>query len=232
MCGMNIFDIAIIIFLIVGALTGFVRGFIKETVIFVGTIVVVISAFMLKDIIAVYLYEHLPFVQFGGFFKGITSLNIIFYEIIGFIIALVGLSIILKILIWITGIVEKLLKMTIVLGIVSKLLGSVVGVLHAYVGVFILLFILSFPVFNIKELNESKYKDQILNNTPVLSDTTKGVVKSFTDIFNLKEHNTTKNRDELDKAIFDILIKNGVTVSEKMIELAKEGKINISEYKK
>ena len=91
---MNIVDIVIVIFLLCGALIGFARGFIKETVIFVGTIVVVIGAFILKDVIAVFLYQNLPFINFGGFFKGITSLNIIFYEIVGFFLALIGLSII------------------------------------------------------------------------------------------------------------------------------------------
>ena len=72
---MNIVDIIIIVVIILGALTGFIRGFFKETVMFLGTILVVVLAFILKNPLSVILYENLPFFGFGG----ITSLNILLY---------------------------------------------------------------------------------------------------------------------------------------------------------
>lgn len=225
---MNIVDAIILLFLGLGAVIGFKRGFIKQTVIFVGTVAIVVLAFVFKGVVAIFLYENLPFLNFGGFFSGITSLNILFYEIVGFIIAFILLSIILKVVIWLSGIVEKVLKLTIILGIVSKLMGAVVGFFHYFVVLYIILFIISFPVFNIKILNESKLRNSILNNTPVLTSLSKNIVNTFDEIFELRKTSNNENKKELDKKIFDIIVKNGVSVGDKLTKLVEEGKIKIS----
>lgn len=228
MCDMNIIDIAIIIFLAVGALMGFARGFIKQTTIFVGTIIVLIFAFIFKDTIAMFLCEHLPFLNFG-LFKGITSLNILFYEIIGFIIAYIILSLILKIIVSLTGIVERILKLTIVLGLISRVLGMIVGFLQAYVTVYLLLLLLSFPSFNFSIVNESKYKDRILNDTPVLSSVTRSFVNTFSEIFKLKNNpnGTEAERSTLDGKIYDIIVKNGITADKNLQKLISTDKLKV-----
>ena len=81
---MNIVDIIIIVALLLGAISGFIRGFFKQTVMFVGTIIVVILSFILKNPLSLILYKNLPFFKFGG----LTSLNILMYEILAFIICL------------------------------------------------------------------------------------------------------------------------------------------------
>jgi len=43
---MNIVDVIILLFIGLGAVMGFARGFFKQTVIFVGTILVVVLSFM------------------------------------------------------------------------------------------------------------------------------------------------------------------------------------------
>ena len=83
---MNIVDIIIIVALLLGAISGFIRGFFKQTVMFVGTIIVVILSFILKNPLSLILYKNLPFFKFGG----LTSLNILMYEILAFIICLVN----------------------------------------------------------------------------------------------------------------------------------------------
>ena len=119
---MNIVDILILVVLISGAFLGFARGFFKQTVMFVGTILVVLLSFIFKNPLSLIMYKNLPFFKFGG----LTSLNILLYETLAFIIALVVLSIVLFVIIKITGIVESVLKITVVLAIPSKILGLIV----------------------------------------------------------------------------------------------------------
>ena len=90
---MNIVDVIILLFLGLGAVTGFIRGFFKQTVISVGTILVIVLSFILKNPLSMILYENLPFFKMGG----LTSLNILLYETFAFIICVAILSIVLAI---------------------------------------------------------------------------------------------------------------------------------------
>ena len=92
---MNIVDTIILLGLFLGAVTGFVRGFFKQTVIFLGTILVVVLAFLIKNPLSTIMYQNLPFFKFGG----LTALNILVYEVIAFIIAVTILTLILAIII-------------------------------------------------------------------------------------------------------------------------------------
>lgn len=220
---MNIVDVLILLALGLGAVIGFKRGFFKQTVTFVGTILVVVFAFILKGPVAALLYEYFPFFNF----EGLSSLNILLYEGIAFIIVLALLSLLLRILIALTGILEKILNFTIILGIPSKILGAIVGLFEAYIVVYIVLLVISSPIINISIINESKYKDTILNKTPILSNVTKGLVSSFDEIIQVKNDDTSNN-SELDKKIFDIIVKNGIAAKDKLNELVEEGKINVN----
>ena len=65
---MNIVDILIIIFILFGALLGFKRGFTRELLSLVGIFLILILSFILKNPISVFLYNNLPFFNFGGIF--------------------------------------------------------------------------------------------------------------------------------------------------------------------
>lgn len=226
---MNIVDIIIIVILLFGVFIGFVRGFLKQTVSFVGTILVVILAFILKNPLSLVLYKKLPFIEFKGILNGLSSLNILMYEILAFIIALVVLSIVLFILIKVTGVIEKLLKMTVILAIPSKILGMVVGFIQALLVVYILLFVSSLPIFKLSYINDSKYAKLILNNTPIVSKYTDKINSTYTEItefinenIDLKVDNKTKNRN-----LVEIMLKNKVTTTENIKYLNDKGKIDI-----
>lgn len=221
---MNIVDIIIILGLILGALTGFIRGFFKETVTFVGTILVIVLAFFFKNPLSIILYKNLPFTKFSG----LTSLNILLYELIAFILCVIILSIILAILIKITGIIEKVLKATIVLALPSKLLGMVVGVFKSMVIIYVILFVLSIPVLKVPFLSESKYASVILTKTPFMSSITKSAVKSINEIAELtKESIDVKDTKSTNRKIIEIMLKNDVTSSESIELLVQKGKIDI-----
>ena len=226
---MNIVDLIIIILILFGAVIGFKRGFTKSLVSAVGLIAIVIIAFLLKNPVSTVLYEHLPFFQFGGVIKGVTVLNIALYELLAFIIVLAILGIVLKILMIATSIFERILTLTIILGIPSKILGAIIGALEWFILVFIGLYVLNMPVVNVKEINNSTLAPKILNNTPILS----GVIKDTNDVINefasIKDRYTDKNVDtnEFNKETLDLFLKYNVVSVDSIDKLIKDNKLKI-----
>ena len=227
---MNIVDLIIIIFILFGAVLGFKRGFTKSLVSALGFIATVVLAFLLKNPVSVMLYENLPFFKFGGVLKGVTVLNIALYEILAFVIVLAILGIVLKLLLFATSIFEKVLNATIILGIPSKILGAVVGVIEFFVIAFAALYALSLPVFNLDILNESKLKDKILNNTPILSgfvDDGMKVVDEFASIKD-KYNDNNSNAEEFNKEVLDLFLKYDVVKVESIDKLVEKDKLQIN----
>ena len=226
---MNIVDFIILALIIFGGIRGFKSGFTRSIVSAVGMIVIVILAFLLKNPVSVILYENLPFFDFGGIIKGVTVLNIALYELLAFVIVLAVLGIILKILTLVTSIFEKILTMTIILGIPSKILGAVVGVLQWFVIVFIGLYILNMPMFNIKEIEESKLTDGILERTPILSGIIDDTTKVIDEFMVLKDN--YKNKEvtptEFNRETLDLFLKYDVIKPESVDKLVSKGKLKI-----
>ena len=225
---MNIIDAAIILIILMGAVVGFKRGFTKEIVSFLGFFIVVVLSFILKNPISVFMYEHLPFFKFGGIIKGVTVLNIALYEIIAFLIVLSVLTFILRIIMFATKIFEKILKFTIVLGIPSKLLGLVVGLIEGFVWVFIILYVLNLPVFNITELNNSKLKNKILNNVPILSSFASSTNKVINEFLDIKDkYEVIDNSNEFNKETLDLFLKYDVITIDSVDNLIANKKLII-----
>lgn len=164
---MSVLDIVILIILAFGFLLGFKRGFTRELVSLVGIFVIIVLSFLLKNPVSVFFYNNLPFINFGGFFKDITVINILVYEVLAFFCVFFILTFVFKILICVTKVFEGILKATIILGIPSKILGGILGVIQSLIYIFIVLYILNLPTLNI-DLN-SKVADTILNKTPILN---------------------------------------------------------------
>lgn len=225
---MNVVDVAIILLILMGAIVGFKRGLTNELVSALGFFVIVVLAFLLKNPVSIFLYEHLPFFKFGGILKGVTVLNIALYEIIAFLVVLGVLTIIFQIIKRVTSIFEKILKMTIILGIPSKIMGAIIGLIEGYVWVFIILYVVSLPIFNLDIVRESKLKDPILNNTPIISnmlgDTVK-VINEFTEIKTRYEE--TPNATEFNKETLDLFLKYDVITLESVDKLVSIGKLKI-----
>lgn len=228
---MNIIDAAIIIFIILGAIIGFGQGVIKKTVSIVGLILIVILSFSLKNYVSVLMYENLPFFNFWGLLTGLEILNIIMYELIAFLLVFSILAILLKVIVSITGIIEKVLKMTIVLAIPSKLLGMIVGAIEYYIISFIILFIITQPIFRINMLNESKYKDNILNNTPIISSFVKKNAKTYSDTWNIIKNHDDTNTKEVNEKLLEVFLKNKIITKESTIKLIEKDKLHITNSK-
>jgi len=224
---MQIVDVVILLMLGLGAAVGFARGFLRQTVQSLGGILVIIFAFIFRGPVAAFLFDIFPSINFGGIFNGISSLNILVYEVVAFIILLIIFSIILRIAITLATFIEKFLNATIILAIPSKILGALMGLIEAYVIIFIILFILTLPVFNFTLINESKYKDKILEGTPIVSALAKKTVNSFDDIYALRDDlANSADRLKLDQKVLKILIDNKIISVERANQLYEEGKLN------
>lgn len=225
---MNLIDVIILLGIAFGAVIGFKNGFTKQLVSFVGFIIVIILSYLFKNVISGFLYQYFPFFGFGGVLKGVTVLNIAVYEIISFLIVFSLLMIVFRILLKITGIFETILKFTIILGIPSKLLGAIVGIVESVCYVFITLYILSLPIFNIDGMQESKLRNNILNNTPILSTITKDGLSVFDEFNSLKDkYEGKESPNEFNLEALDLFLKYKVVTVQSIDRLKEKGKLSI-----
>lgn len=220
---MNIVDIIIIIFILVTGIAGAKRGIFKELVLCLGTILVFYLAYKFKDPLGNFLLLKLPMFDFPNLFKGVITLNILVYQLLSFVLVLAILLIIFEIVLSITGLFEKLLKITVILGIPSKILGFLAGLIEGYVIAFVILFFLTQPAFSFHYFMESKYANTILTSSPILTDITRDTVDTIQDIYALKDE---KNTDTLNAKTLDMMLDKGIVSYDIVNELYKNGKMN------
>lgn len=226
---MNVVDVIIIALLIVGGVAGFKAGVIKKLTDFIGMFVVIILAFYLKNYISVIMYENLPFFNFFGLINGIDALNILLYEVMAFLVIFIALLFVLKVVLTLTGLVEKILKATVILSIPSKLLGIVVGVIEMYVYLFLILVIVSLPIFDSSFLKNSKMNNFILNNTPVLSGVSEEIIDIYGDVYNIIDNRKGKTNEQLNEEILNVLIDKKVVTKESAKKLVDRNKVHIND---
>ena len=220
-------DVSIILILLMGAVVGFKRGIFKSAVMFIGAIVVIVLAYSLKNPVANLLYSFMPFFNFAGDFEGLTTLNLIIYEAIAFVIVYLLLMVLLRILIKVTGVFEKLLNFTIILGIPSKLLGALFGLVETFLFIFVALFLLNqIPATN-SIVTSSSSASHILTASPILSNITKSYYEAFEEVISIKDQNMN-DKEEYNRRCLEILIKYDIVDKNSVKELIANGKLNVS----
>lgn len=224
----GIVDAFIIGIILIFGVGGLKNGFFKQTVITIGTILLFVVSYYLKDFVADFLSYNLPFFDFGGDMIGLVSLNIIMYQLIGFILVFVVLSVIFGIIVKITGIFEKILKFTIILGIPSKILGFLLGLVEGYVVVFIALFFLHQPIVDVKVLGDSKFMDPILSSSFVLSNVVSDTNDVIDEVYVLvDDYLKDKDVHKFNVKSIDTMLKYKVIDVDYMDKLIEKDKINI-----
>lgn len=226
---MNVVDIIILIALVLGAIGGFKSGVIKKTADFVGIFIIIILSFYLKNYLSVIMYENLPFINFGGFIKGIEGINILFYEVLAFVIVYSLLYLVYKVVLMVTGLIEKILKATVILSIPSKLLGIIVGVIEMYVYVFLILVVITLPIMNIPYVRDSKMANFMLDKTPVLSSISEEMVSTYDGVYNIVKNKDSKSNEELNDEVIELLLDKKIITKESLNKLIDRNKIHISD---
>ena len=221
---MGIVDIIILAILLAFALLGFKRGVFQSLVAVGGFIIIICLSFWLKNYLGDFFVLNLPFTKYTFIPGGSYVLNVITYQAIAFLIVLVILGIVYKIVLIVTGVFEKLLRITIILGIPSKILGLIVGVIEGYIIVYLILFFVAQPFMRINLLENSKFANTILQDTPLLS----GVAEDTFTIIN-EIDDTFKNNvdDNFDLKLTDLILKRNITSVDVMQELVDNKKIEV-----
>ena len=226
---MNIIDAIIILIILLGGIIGFKEGVIKKLTSIIGLIVVVILSFALKNYLSVFFYENLPFFDLWGIFKGIQVLNILFYEMLAFVIISSILTVVYRILLGITGIIEKVLKATIILSIPSKILGFFVGLIENYIWIYLFLFVLTLPIFNIKDIYESKIAMFIINETPILSKYTDKTLDIYNDLYSIIDNREDKTNEEVNEEAMKLMLKYDIITAESAQKLVDRNKVIVND---
>ncbi len=226
---MSIVDILIVIFIVVGGFVGFKDGFTKSLVKFFGFSAVVLLSYLLKDTVSSIYMTTLPFFPFAGAIKGLTVLNIALYEFLAFISLFTIFMVILKIVSRTTGIFERFLSLTILFGIPSKILGSILGLIKNYIIAFFVIYYLSMPNFyDLSPLKNSKLKEPILKYTPVLSMSADNMMKVASEFGELeKKYENTDSINKFNLDTLDLFLKYKVTTPSNVKKLSDSGKIKI-----
>ena len=229
---MNIYDVGIILFLILGFIIGFKHGVVRQFISLVGIIIIFIIAFLTKGVIGNFLCTHLPFFNFIGPLEGLTTLNIIIYQLIAFLIIFVLLLFVFFIIVKISKVLEKVVDLTIILWLPSKLLGGLVCALETYILIFILLVVFSVPLSTQDQFKESKLVNRILYDTPIVSNSkiTKSIKKTSVLTDKLAKKNISK--EKANKEILIILIDNNIVDIDTINTLNEQNKLKIKGIKK
>ncbi len=225
---MNILDIVIALVLIMSAIIGFKRGAIKEVVSLVGIIIVFILAFSLKGVLGNVLCKWLPFFNFAGNLEGVTVLNILLYQLIAFLIIYSLLFSVYMIVVKISGVVQKLVHMTIILWLPSKVIGAVVAFITGYVMVFVVLLALLIPLKDTDIFKNSKFANYIVYDTPILASSSENISTSINEIYELGEDLSKGDisKNEANVKTMDILLKYKVVSAETARELVVLDKLD------
>ena len=219
----NIFSVVIVLLILLCGVLGSKRGILKELVVIVGTIVVFAIAFFLKDPLASFFCTYLPFFNFKIPLGNLVSLNIIFYQLIAFLLIVIVLRLILQILIDVTGIFSKIINATIILAIPNKLLGFVVGLLEGYILMFIILNVVAIPMSGSELFMSSGVRQFIVNDTPVLKDCLGGLNYAIDDVLSLSSND---DRNTNDLKVIDIMLKYKVVSTDFMDNVKETGKLD------
>lgn len=222
---MNLVDIGLIFITLLFGILGFKRGTFKTLIYLVAIIVVTVVSYEFKDFIGELLMKFLPFIKFKGEFAGITSLNVLFYKGLAFLIVFAILMLVIGILVKISGFLDLLVKATLILEIPSKIIGLVLGLIEGV----IISFVISFALVQIpipdNPVYESKLAPIVLKKTPILS----GI---FKDSYNLNESLyklideklETLDSEEVNEEVLNALEKHGDITKEDIKDIKEKGK--------
>lgn len=225
---LNILDIGIVMFGIMFFITGVKNGFIKEAFSLAGTILVFSIAFYLKGFVGNIMCIGFPFFRFSGVIEGVSSINILLYQIIAFMFLFCALLTVYIVILNISEILEKIVNMTIILIPISKLLGGVVSLVKGYIVMFAVLLLLMIPLKNEAMFADSNLVNKMLYSTPVLSGVTKDVTTVIGEVYSLgaKVSSGKLSSSEANIKTIDLMLKYNIVDKNTIESLIKKNKLD------
>ena len=134
----------------------------------------------------------------------------------------------LQLLIFVSKVLEKIDSLTIIFALPSKIGGAILGLLENYIVVFIILYIISLPIFDISIIRESTLRDKIVNDTPILNNMAEKSIEVGKELANLMdEYSIKQNSDEYNLKALDIFLKYNITSVETVDALSESGKLQV-----
>ncbi len=230
---MNVLDIGIILILLMFGIVGLKQGVIRELFAFIGIVLIFYISFFLSGYVGDILCKTLPFIEFQGTWEGLSAINLLLYQVIAFILVFSILLSIYEIILKLSNVLQKMVNLTVILWLPSKILGFIVGMLKGYIIVFLVLLVLIIPFGNNSIFESSKFANNIVYKTPILSGSISKITKSTKEIFSLADtysgENINANKANLET--IDILLEYSIIDKKTVLELIEKGKlVNVDGY--
>ena len=228
---LNIFDLGIILLLIMFLIVGFKNGVIREAFSLIGIIAVFILSFVFKGLLGNLMCIILPFFKLSGVIEGFSVINILIYQIIAFMLVFAILLTIYEIFLKISKFIQKLVNLTIILILPSKLLGAVVSLIKGVIVLFAVFIVLMIPLKNSELFTGSTMVNQILYKTPILSQSSNNYINTVEEIYNLAEKVSNKkiSTNAANLELLDMMLKHKIvnkSTVESLVKLHKLDDVN------
>ena len=221
-------SIFVILIIISDIIDGYKKGFLESGVKFLKTLVAMLIAYFCKAPLSKYMYLNLPFFQLEGIFKGVSSLNVIIYEIIAFFVIFALVLLIINIVSAILKLDEKVLRLVSIIGVPNKIMGAVINGLKSIV---LLYFGLSlfFVGANFMKWDVGESLGTYIVEMPLLKNTFGNILDSCNEITDLAvEYENIQDKEELNNKSIDILLEYDIISEENLELLIESGKIDYS----
>ena len=228
---LNIFDVGIILLLIMFLIVGFKNGVIREAFALIGIIAVFILSFVFKGLLGNLMCIILPFFKLSGIIEGFSVINILIYQIIAFMLVFAILLTIYEIFLKISKFIQKLVNLTIILILPSKLLGAVVSLIKGVIVLYAVFIVLMIPLKNSELFTGSTMVNQILYKTPILSQSSNNYINTVEEIYNLAEKVSNKkiSTNDANLELLDMMLKHKIvnkSTVESLVKLHKLDDVN------
>ena len=228
---LNIFDVGIILLLIMFLIVGFKNGVIREAFALIGIIAVFILSFVFKGLLGNLMCIILPFFKLSGIIEGFSVINILIYQIIAFMLVFAILLTIYEIFLKISKFIQKLVNLTIILILPSKILGAVVSLIKGVIVLFAVFIVLMIPLKNSELFTGSTMVNQILYKTPILSQSSNNYINTVEEIYNLAEKVSNKkiSTNAANLELLDMMLKHKIvnkSTVESLVKLHKLDDVN------
>lgn len=225
---LNVFDIGIILLLVMFIIVGFKNRAIRELFALVGIIVVFVLSYSLKGILGNILCIVLPFFKITGVVEGLSVMNILLYQAIAFMIVFAILLTLYEILLKVSKFIQKIVNLTIILILPSKILGGIIAFVKGWIVLFAVFLCLMIPLKNTELFTSSTMVNKIIYNTPVLSSHSSNFINSVEEIYNLEKQLSNKeiSKNEANLKTLDLMLKHKIVDKSTVEQLVKLHKLD------